>query len=1509
MKKILMMAALLLLQLIAVPGAFAAPQRAKDAKSLPIEGKTKWDLHLPALIMNSRSASGLQESSLDAFPDPGLSPLREIRRATATGANIQGHLKASSSPDFPNGWYEVDPVGNADLLYSSTALMGSCGFVRNDRICQFTTISSYGYFWFYYSEYDRATGEELFEIELPDSEIRNYIINCAYDATEDRVYVQCYSRGGTSMGWWKFNPEDRSAEYINNDLNWSQNRVVASGWNPRDGKVYGITEDARFVMLEKSTGKAQTVAQLPVEIMTYSQAMTFSPLDHAFLWAPMYSDNTSGFAFIDPADGSFSAAGMMPAQNEFVQLYCSDPDYGTAAPGIPNDLAASFVRNNLSGTLSATAPASFTGGDPIPASAGVRLHFVIDGGQPETRDCTPGERVQIPATLAQGMHNLKVYATNPNINNGVGPTRELDFYVGYDNPAMPTDVSISSNRISWTAPTTGAHDGYLDQADLKYNVWLGQTLLTPTPVKATSVTFTTPTSLGIYVARVEAISQGLTSEPGLSQGVKYGEIFDMPFHFIPSQQEFDLCTVVDANHDGITWKIYAEREKFYCQTPNQGTNDDWLFFPAANFTSEENLYLISMNLQALLQSCPENMDIWLCSAADPASKLVKVAEFTDYNKDVWTRENVKFAIQDAGQYFIGFHDRSTHGFLLNLQDVTVSQTTDTRRAPADIKGVEIIGGAQGALNATLKFFAPVKDLAGGNLDPNEEITVWAETLAGKASVKVLPGTTGELVFPTLQGTNTVRVTPQNSGGYGIERTYQVFTGVEKPGPVTNVNTNISEDGLTLTLTWEPPTIGENGGYIDPSKVRYQAYTAGDEMWIFLEDLGDRKSYSWTVPAGTQSLQQIAIAGYNEAGTASVSNFKGAARIMGTPYELPYVETFNWGVPDHLPILVTKPSPQHTAEWLLGDPTAIIYGALTPDYGAMYCHPTVPGETMGRVEIPLISTKDYNYATFRARLYHMPMGGIFRVLAKKAGEKYYTTVGEVDCAVGQPGYVEENFQLPAEFQNQPWVAFAIECEFNASSTDRYVIIDSFQLLDLPDNDMMVCDMVVPYGVKAGEQAEFQAMALNHGRHTQLADGLWEVLHEDQVLASNSVRVSPLDPDEDEIFSWSYTPDSKYAGQKLTVRFSVSANPDDAPANDRMELQMFVRSDGLPRVTDLTAEAQPEGIRLDWSVPALCALSSEDFEAMEDGDYSEELGLWRNLDIDGKEIVGIANSTIIDAGEPKGWQVLDTATCGLPGFQAASGSKFLLALAPRDESAANDWLISPEVAPGSVVEITANILSSSFPEEFEILYGSASASEPDDFTPLASVTKDTYGWEIFSVALPRTAGRFAIRYNAVNQFGMMLDDIAYTPAEGTMQTIAAYRVYRDGLFVHEQAPQGTLGTEPQSWTDAECDLTSEHAYQITTLTGSGSDAKEGGYSNKVYAGGESGLRNLSDFSQRIVPVENGVILAGLAGKNFVVAAADGKTIARGTADSDNLFISLGQGVYAVSAGNIKRTVIIR
>lgn len=577
--------------LLTVNGESRPGKLAGGGRLLSTQGKTLHQGSPHTGLMLGEDASGFSEITSDPVL-PGVSNRRASEIISASGTDLQGYLKASSSIEYHPGWYDVNTNGEVSLLFSNTAMMGSCGFVRDGRICQFTAINSYGYYWFYYTEYSLETGEQLYEIELPDSDMRNYVVNCAYNEKEDLVYMQTYSKNFSSLAWSTFDPRTHERVYLNNGLSWEDNRVISIAVNPRDNRIYGIKDNGEYVEIDRLTGNTTKITTLSVSPAEYSQSMVYAPIERGFVWAAMLTDNTSGFYRIEPATGEVSLLGKMPAQNQFLMLWTPDKDASDTAPGMP-EFTTAFEGPSLTGTAQVSMPDDTFGGEALDPASVIVAEINADGSVLATVEGKPGAQVSTALTMTQGEHDVTVRCRLKSSDQW-GPEKKSRFYTGYDNPSSPSQVRIKEGRISWKAPTSSVHGGYVDFSKLRYTVTLNDIPVTSSPVSATSVAFEAPSSLGIYQARVSAEADGMKSEPGVSEGVRFGEYLQFPFSFTPTSKEFGLFTVIDGNNDGNKWKYFEGKDCVYYNTGSSNGADEWLLFPKAEFMDGEHLIALRL---------------------------------------------------------------------------------------------------------------------------------------------------------------------------------------------------------------------------------------------------------------------------------------------------------------------------------------------------------------------------------------------------------------------------------------------------------------------------------------------------------------------------------------------------------------------------------------------------------------------------------------------------------------------------------------------------------------------------------------------------------------------------------------------------------------------------------------------------------------------------------------------------------------------------------------------------
>ena len=138
-------------------------------------------------------------------------------------------------------------------------------------------------------------------------------------------------------------------------------------------------------------------------------------------------------------------------------------------------------------------------------------------------------------------------------------------------------------------------------------------------------------------------------------------------------------------------------------------------------------------------------------------------------------------------------------------------------------------------------------------------------------------------------------------------------------------------------------------------------------------------------------------------------------------------------------------------------------------------------------------------------------------------------------------------------------------------------------------------------------------------------------------------------------------------------------------------------------------------------------------------TRRLGDFLNIDLDGSLTYSWQNWDFPHEEEPHAFIVFDDRHPEIPEatksvLKAHGGHQFLLALSPLNYKTANDWLISPEVKPGSDVSFWLSTVSTSYGADMVGVYWSTGSTDPDDFEFLAYKRKNTEGWEELTYTLP-------------------------------------------------------------------------------------------------------------------------------------------------------------------------------
>ncbi len=157
-----------------------------------------------------------------------------------------------------------------------------------------------------------------------------------------------------------------------------------------------------------------------------------------------------------------------------------------------------------------------------------------------------------------------------------------------------------------------------------------------------------------------------------------------------------------------------------------------------------------------------------------------------------------------------------------LAGIYVPFTTPANSAPGAPANLKAVADGSGALKATISWTNPTRSFGGQVIGNVSAVTV----KRGGEVVKVLSGGTpgGEMSFTdenvAATGMTDYTVYASNGNGDGMATTTSVWVGHDVPSEVTKLGINNTVDG-GAELTWEQPTIGAHGGYIDAASLCYK----------------------------------------------------------------------------------------------------------------------------------------------------------------------------------------------------------------------------------------------------------------------------------------------------------------------------------------------------------------------------------------------------------------------------------------------------------------------------------------------------------------------------------------------------------------------------------------------------------------------------------------------------------------------------------------------------------------
>ena len=1232
-----------------------------------------------------------------------------------------------------------------------------------------------------------------------------------------------------------------------------------------DGFAYGVTKEGDFYQIDRTTGAETLKGSTGVVVSDnngqyFTQSGEFDPRTNEFFWASTDRDGKFQLYTINLENGKVTPIGGYSTEASLMALTFPKTPTAPTAPAAASGLKADFKDGKLQGTFQFTAPDKTFDGSSLTGNVSYTLY--ANEKEITKGSIGAGKQATLDITVGEGLNNFVVLLAN---EAGTGPRSKITTYVGYDTPEAVRNVSFNLDEtgnvsLTWDKPLQGTHKGYL--GTLTYDVIRNVNGQSKTVAEGLSTTtfheVIHKDSLSAYSYSVQAINRDKRSVKVTTNGEVFGNALNVPFFDdLSTANSADLYTVIDNNKDQSTWKWSAAKGgQYQYNFSKENTADDWLMTPPIQM-KQGKTYKVSFKAAAGLKDFDERMEVlWGKGKTIDAMKGVLLPATDIKGADLRTYSGTLKPTAD-GDYCIGFHALSAPDrYMIVLDSISVEGAAEAK-APAAATQLTATPDATAALKATISFHAPTKAIDGSALTNITKMVV----LNGKRTVKTIenpaPGTVLTVTDDAAaSGENTYDIIAYNSFDFGEKASVTVYVGQDVPvmGKV-----KAKDQTTSVQLRWDVPA-GVHNGVILPEQITYRIHNITEEGRVD-EEIGSVKGKTeFTITGlntnkGEQRYQRWAIIAENPSG---LSNWVAGTVLVGTPYSIPYHNSFKNGTIENLFIGLERSD--KNASWTVTNDVS-----SDNDFGSLLFRPSVPG-----VSTILCGKMNLQGATSPKLIFDYRGDGTPKEKVEIRFEKKDGEVTEPLWTNTVPStngtWKTQVVDIPTELIGEDYVLMRIIGKADVI-TDDPVFIDNINIADPLERDASI-DLSVPEKVKKGQTAQLTVKVTNLGME--------KMEHAKVTLTANDKVIMGLELAktlsllQDETFNVDYKTTSLEASDNLNIKATVDYEDDYDPENNTAEESMKLeKADVLTpqnlRVVDNSAAT----MKLSWDAPSSSTTDVNDnFEQYEA--WGTSFGAWTTVDNDhgfaGNLVDGAQYNHQGEAFAFINWEPADIFEGADSNVLPHSGEKAAAAIYQVDNMGndyidADNWLISPQLSgKAQTIHFWVNNLPAQDgnygTESFDVLT-SMTNNEITAFKKVGDTHVQGSGkWTEVAVTVPEGTKFFAIHHitKKDNVFVFMVDDATFESGTGPI----LYNIYRDGTYVGKTYT--TLSNEIAN--DGQT-----HQYSVTAVYADGSE------SEPVMLTVTTGIQNVDGTS----PVTYDVYT--LDGKQVLKAARSLQKLAKG------------------------------
>lgn len=971
-----------------------------------------------------------------------------------SNSDVYGYLYYFTGNKLDQGFYRINPTPGPTHLWTDSytadwSMSMTGGWLRNGKLCGINTMIFMGGMLGYGQiEVDIKTGEilDFRQLTVASDDFTNIYLSTAYRDLNDRVYGYGNAKDDTAYAFKSAPADNIDESEVVKEIPYEE-MCVGLCYNVQDDMFYGVTTEGKFVSV--SPEGEQTVI-MPLNIRDFVPTVTglvYSPRDNAYIYNAYLDGRKSAMYAIDPDAKTCTKLYDNLSGEEYTYMVCTADNASEEAPARVTAGNIDFKQASPDGSVSFTMPGRTAADQPLAGTLDWKIY--VDGVVVKTGTATAGSPVTADLQgIANGMRTFAIAAGKDGKWSVPVTVRK---WIGSDYPKAPSNVTLSTDKATWDAPVESEHGGYVDFNAITYTVSLNGEKIAETAATECAVTLPTDNPYTSYQVQVTAKADNKVSEPAMSNFITYGAPLEVPetgsLHFRPEEEETPMFQFVDIDgkldSEGNPRNWHFSTTMGFPSFASGADGEDLLIFPPIKFDNTSKAYRYEMEA-GLIQDIDTTGTIEVLIGKEPTieSMTKVIIPPTHLMRMGGVIMTEFFSVPEPGTYYIGVLTH-TNKVAMHISDMDIKLTDRSADVPETVSELTAKADPTGKCKAIATFRMPEKTLSGAAIPADTELTAtitsrkyvpykpYEGEVKATATVKGRPGevVTGEV--ESWQGYNTIGVSVSMNEATGVEATTWLYTGLVRPYTVNNFKAEVSEDNMSIRLSWDPPTEGEEAGIIGDSflyTVWY--YNSG---WTFLADAGwDTNSYTVELDASNpQTILNVGVMAYNEAGQSD--HIASASSMVGTPYTLPMNETLKNGDETYSPIAILRPDDSYNdTYWMVSDP-ADLHALFANESGWAYIgYVGTAGATSGksRISLPKFSTDGKSDVKVTLNYWGGPYEASYKLLSDVYGSNGPEEVGTYPNG---DGWISNTLSLPAKLNGLKWVQLMIDSYYPDSNS--------------------------------------------------------------------------------------------------------------------------------------------------------------------------------------------------------------------------------------------------------------------------------------------------------------------------------------------------------------------------------------------------------------------------------------------------------------------------------------------